>query len=50
MFRELAFAFIPILDMTRRWFDDKLYKRYEITENEIAFIALKIRPMEAENE
>lgn len=45
-----TFAFIPILDMTKRWSDDKLYNRYELTEKEIAFIESKIRPMEVEDE
>jgi site-specific DNA-methyltransferase (adenine-specific) len=42
-----TFAFVPILDMTKRWTDEKLYKRYELTEEEeIDFIESKIRPME----
>lgn len=45
-----TFAFIPILDVNKRWSDDKLYKRYELTVEDIAFIESKIRPMEAENE
>ena len=45
-----TFAFIPILDMTKRWTDDKLYKRYSLANDEIAFIESKIRPMESENE
>jgi site-specific DNA-methyltransferase (adenine-specific) len=45
-----TFAFIPILDMTKRWTDEKLYRRYELTQEEVAFIELKIRPMEVEGE
>jgi len=45
-----TFAFIPILDMTKLWTDEKLYKRYGLTKDDIAFIELKIRPMEANNE
>jgi len=41
------FFFVPILDMTTEWTDDKLYKRYDLTEDEIAFIESKIRPMTA---
>ena len=41
-----TYAFIPVLDMTKRWTDEKLYKRYELTEDDIAFIESKIRPME----
>ena len=46
-----TFAFIPILDMTNRWTDEKLYKRYGLTKDEIVFIELKIRSMgDEENE
>jgi site-specific DNA-methyltransferase (adenine-specific) len=45
-----TYAFIPILDMTKRWTDEKLYKRYDLTKDEIAFIESKIRPMEASDE
>ncbi len=41
-----AYSFVPILDMSRTWTDEELYKRYELTEEEIAFIESKIRPME----
>jgi site-specific DNA-methyltransferase (adenine-specific) len=41
-----TFAFVPILDMSKRWTDEKLYKRYELTREEIAFIESKIRPMD----
>jgi len=45
-----TFAFIPILDMTKTWTDKKLYKRYGLAEEEIAFIESKIRPMEPDIE
>lgn len=45
-----TFAYIPILDMTARWTDDKLYRRYKLAKEEIAFIESKIRSMEVENE
>jgi len=45
-----AYAFVPILDMNTEWTDEKLYKRYGLTEDEIAFIESKIRPMEETNE
>ncbi len=41
-----TFAFIPILDMKTRWTDEKLYKHYGLTSEEIHFIESKIRPME----
>jgi site-specific DNA-methyltransferase (adenine-specific) len=45
-----TFAFIPILDMTKTWTDKKLYKRFNLTESEIAYIESRIRPMEANDE
>ena len=45
-----TFAFIPILDMQKTWTDDKLYKRYELNDDEILFIESRIRPMGDEND
>ncbi len=45
-----TYAFIPILDMRKRWSDKQLYERYGLTEDEVAFIESKIRPMEVDNE
>ena len=45
-----TYAFVPILGMKTRWTDEKLYKKYELTKSEVAFIESKIRPMEANNE
>lgn len=45
-----TFAFIPILDMTQRWTDDRLSERYKLTEEDISFIRAKIRPMESNDE
>lgn len=45
-----AYAFVPILDMNNEWTDEKLYKRYGLTEEEIAFIESKIRPMTADDD
>lgn len=41
-----TYAFVPILDMNKLWTDEILYKRYELTQEEIDFIESKIRPME----
>lgn len=38
-----AYAFVPILDMNEEWTDEKLAKRYDLSESDIAFIAAKIR-------
>lgn len=45
-----SYSFVPILDMQIEWSDSKLFKRYELTKDEIAFIESKIRPMEASDE
>lgn len=44
------FVFVPNVDMKEPWTDEKLYKKYGITKNEIAFIESMIRPMELDNE
>jgi site-specific DNA-methyltransferase (adenine-specific) len=36
--------------MDRKWTDKALYKRYGITDSEVAFIESMIRPMEASND
>ena len=45
-----TFAFVPILDMKEPWTDEKLYKKYKLSAEEIAFIESMIRPMELESD
>jgi site-specific DNA-methyltransferase (adenine-specific) len=45
-----SFAFVPVQDFSKSWTDEKLYKKYGITEDEINFIESMIRPMEFDNE
>ena len=40
------FVFVPDQDFTQTWTDEKLYKKYGLTEDEIAFIESTIRVME----
>jgi len=40
------FQFVPIQDFSESWTDEKLYKKYGLTEEEITFIDSMIRPME----
>jgi len=40
------FAFVPIQDFTESWTDEKLYAKYGLTKDEIAFIESMIRPMD----
>jgi site-specific DNA-methyltransferase (adenine-specific) len=41
-----SYKFVPILDMSELWTDEKLYAKYGITAEEQAFIKGMIRPME----
>ena len=45
-----SYSLVPVLDMAKRWSDEKLYERYGLDREEIAFIESKIRPMEANSE
>jgi hypothetical protein len=40
-----VFQFIPLQDFSKPWTDEELYKKYELTEEEIAFIESMIKPM-----
>ena len=41
-----VYAFVPIQDFSESWTDEKLYKKYDLTEEEISFIESMIRPMD----
>jgi hypothetical protein len=41
-----AYELVPVLDMNVEWTDAKLAKRYGLTEQELEFMASKIRPYE----
>ena len=45
-----SFTFAPVQDLSEPWSDEKLYKKYGITEDEIAFIESMIRPMDLDGE
>ncbi len=40
-----TFCLIPILDFSKPWTDDELYKKYNLTQEEIDFIESMIKPM-----
>ena len=40
------FKFVPWLDFSKPWVDEELYKKYNLTVNEIKFIESMIKPME----
>ena len=42
---KMAYSFVPILDMNKSWNDKTLASRYNLTSDEIDFIASKIREM-----
>jgi len=46
--RRKIFSFVPVQDFTEPWTDEKLYAKYGLTEEEIAFIESMVRPMEGE--
>ena len=41
-----VYSFVPLQDFSKPWTDEKLYKKYNLSEEEIAFIESMIRPME----
>ncbi len=41
-----VYSFVPLQDFTEEWTDEKLYKKYGLTEEEVGFIESMIRPME----
>ena len=46
MISKDAFQFVPLQDFSHPWTDEMLYKKYGLTQEEIAFIESMIRPME----
>ena len=44
-----VYAFVPDVPLNCEWTDDKLYERYNLTKDEIAFIESIVRPMGDEN-
>lgn len=41
-----VYSFVPMQNFNEEWTDEKLYKKYGLTEDEIAYIESMIRPME----
>ncbi len=41
-----VYSFVPLQDFSHPWTDEMLYKKYDLKEDEIAFIESMIRPME----
>jgi len=45
-----AYLYIPLQDFSEPWTDEKLYKKYELNDEEINFIESMIKPMGNDNE
>jgi site-specific DNA-methyltransferase (adenine-specific) len=45
-----VYAFVPDIPLNRAWTDEKLYERYGLTPEEITFIELTVKPMDASHE
>ena len=43
---RMVYQFVPMQDFNESWTDEKLYKKYNLTQEEIAFIESMIKPME----
>ncbi|MBR5591599.1 MAG: Eco57I restriction-modification methylase domain-containing protein [Kiritimatiellae bacterium] len=43
---QKAYSCVPMQDFSKPWTDEELYKKYGLTDEEIAFIESMIRPME----
>ena len=42
---QTVYRFVPIQDFTQEWTDEKLYKKYGLTDSEIEYIENSIKPM-----
>lgn len=45
-----AYSFVPLQDFSKAWTDDRLYAKYGLTRDEIAYIEKLIRPMATHDE
>ena len=43
---KASYSFVPVQDFSKPWTDAELYAKYNLTEEEIAFIESMIKPME----
>lgn len=43
---QKVYQFVPMQDFSKPWSDEKLYKKYNLTQEEIDFIESMIKPME----
>jgi len=45
-----VYSFVPDQDFSQNWTDEMLYEKYNLTQDEIAFIESMVRPMELDGE
>ena len=45
-----VYSFVPMQDFSKPWTDEELYTKYDLTDEEIAFIDSMIKPMELDGE
>ncbi len=43
---QKVYSLVPVQDFSESWTDEKLYAKYRLTDDEIAFIESMIRPMD----
>lgn len=43
---KIVYSFVPMQDFSKPWVDEELYKKYNLTADEIKFIESMIKPME----
>ena len=46
MASSFVYEFVPMQDFSKPWTDEELYKKYNLTDDEIAFIESMIKPMD----
>lgn len=44
-----VYYFVPVQNFDESWTDEKLYKKYDLSQEEISFIEAMVRPMESDN-
>ena len=44
-----VYSFVPVQHFTEPWTDQKLYEKYDLSQEEISFIETMVRPMESGN-
>ena len=47
---QSVYSYVPMQDFSKLWTDEELYEKYDLTDEEIAFIESMIRPMDFDKE